>query len=204
MKKLLDKNVNKYTEDRDGLTYLSWAHAWEEVIKEYPDATYKIKKDDNNNPFFGNKDIGYMVYTEITIDEITREMWLPILDSKHKTIKLEPYQYKTRYGVKNVNALTMFDVNKAIMRCLTKNIAMFGLGIYIYSGEDLPTTEKEESEKEEVIKKEIWNELKNSNIPTEIKDEYITALRKKKIKVSENLLKEIKEIIKSNEEKNNG
>jgi hypothetical protein len=53
-------------------------------------------------------------------------------------MKKESYEYSTRYGVKTVDAATMFDINKTLMRCLVKNLAMFGLGLYIYAGEDLP------------------------------------------------------------------
>jgi hypothetical protein len=53
-------------------------------------------------------------------------------------MKSEPYTYKTSKGEQTVQAYTMMDVNKAVMRCLVKNLAMFGLGIAIYAGEDLP------------------------------------------------------------------
>ena len=71
-------------------------------------------------------------------------MWLPVMDNKNKAMKLSPYNYqvwdsyKKQYVEKSVAAATMFDVNKTIMRCLVKNLAMFGLGLYIYAGEDLP------------------------------------------------------------------
>lgn len=70
-------------------------------------------------------------------------MWLPVMDSKNKAMKDNPYEYKTRFGNKFVEQASMFDVNTAIMRCLVKNIAMFGLGLYIYAGEDLPQEAKE-------------------------------------------------------------
>ena len=60
-------------------------------------------------------------------------------------MKAEPYKYYVSYGgrtyEKSVDAATMFDINTAIMRCLTKNLAMFGLGHYIYAGEDIPRTD---------------------------------------------------------------
>jgi hypothetical protein len=65
-------------------------------------------------------------------------MWLPVLNMKFKVLKDEPYEYTTKYGTSSVDTINMFDVNKALMRCLTKNLAMFGLGLYIYRGEDLP------------------------------------------------------------------
>ena len=89
-----------------------------------------------------------MVFTKVTIAGITREMWLPVMDSKNKTMLDHEYTYevknwKTGEVVEKVVApATMFDINKTIMRCLTKNFAMFGLGLYIYAGEDLPEEEQ--------------------------------------------------------------
>ncbi len=131
-------NVNDKTEDKDGLTYLSWAWAWAEVKKVYPEATYNIKRFDRNLPYVYDENTGYMVFTDVTIDGLTHEMWLPVMDGHNKAMKSRPYTVKTKYKEIPVNAATMFDINKAIMRCLTKNLAMFGLGLYIYAGEDLP------------------------------------------------------------------
>lgn len=140
-------NVNEHTEKREGLTYLSWAWAWAEVKKLYPDASYTIWKDEQNRPYVYDANLGYMVYTTVTIEGQTHEMWLPVMDGKNKAMKAEPYTYKTKYGEKTVEAATMFDINKSIMRCLVKNLAMFGLGLYIYAGEDLPEDDKKEEEK---------------------------------------------------------
>jgi len=68
-------------------------------------------------------------------------MNLPVLDGANKAQKNVDYTYKTKFSEKIVNAATMFDINTAIMRCLTKNLAMFGLGHYIYAGEDFPENE---------------------------------------------------------------
>lgn len=139
--KLNNANVNGHTEEKNGLTYLSWAWAWAEVKKAYPDAIYTIEKF-NGLPYVYDENTGYMVYTTVTIEGITHEMWLPVMDGANKAMKSKPYTYKDRYGKeKTVTAATMFDVNKTIMRCLVKNLAMFGLGLYIYAGEDLPEVE---------------------------------------------------------------
>lgn len=135
-------NVNGKTEEKNGLTYLSWAWAWTEVKKHYPDAKYEIMKFENNLPYVYDDKTGYMVFTNITIEGVTHEMWLPVMDSVNKAMKNEAYEYATKYGKKRVEAATMFDINKTIMRCLTKNLAMFGLGLYIYAGEDLPEVEE--------------------------------------------------------------
>lgn len=133
---LLQLNVNDKVEKKNNLSYLSWSFAWGEFCKVYPNATYKVFKDDNMNCAFGNSEQGYMVYTEVTANELTHEMWLPIMDFKNKSM-LAP---------------TTFDTNKAVMRCLTKNLAMFGLGLYIYSGEDLPEEIKIKESKNDKIK----------------------------------------------------
>lgn len=135
---LYSLDVNKYVEQKNGLNYLSWAYAWAEFKKHYPDATYIVMKDENGKPYFGDPDIGYMVYTSVTAGGLTYEMWLPVMDNNNKSLKAHSYKFATRSGDRTVEAMTMFDVNKAVMRCLVKNLAMFGLGLYIYAGEDLP------------------------------------------------------------------
>ena len=145
-------NVNEHTEVKDTgstkLTYLSWAWAWAEVKKKFPDATYEIIKF-NGIPYVYDPLTGYMVYTTVTIQGITHEMWLPVMDGQNRAMKAEPYQIQTKYKTFTVASATMFDINKTIMRCLTKNLAMFGLGLYIYAGEDLPEDSDEEIAKTE-------------------------------------------------------
>ena len=128
-------NVNEKTENKNGLTYLSWAWAWAEFVKKCPDATYEVVKFDDGRPYFYDENTGYMVYTRVTAGGLTHEMWLPVMDYKNRAM----------LGRKSDNGAapaTMFDINKTIMRCLTKNLAMFGLGLYIYAGEDLPEEDK--------------------------------------------------------------
>ena len=143
---LANMNFNEYIEKKNGLSYLSWSIAWQEFCKVYPDATYTIKKDEQMNCAFGNEKIGYMVFTTVTVEGLTHEMWLPVMDFKNKSL-LNP---------------TTFDINKALMRCMVKNLAMFGLGLYIYSGSDLPTEPEignpkdTPEEKAEVAK--IWHQ----------------------------------------------
>lgn len=134
-------NVNEHTEVKDTgkvkLTYLSWAWAWAEVKKRFPTASYEIIKF-NGLPYVYDEKTGFMVYTIVTIEGVTHEMWLPVMDGNNRAMLDHPYEVKTKYNSFTVQAATMFDVNKTIMRCLTKNLAMFGLGLYIYAGEDLP------------------------------------------------------------------
>jgi len=149
---LLRLNVNDKTEKKKTgntqLTYLSWSFAWSEFVKVYPTATYEIVKNESGLPYFSDVS-GAMVYTKVKAGGITHEMWLPVMDGANKAMKQEPYSYSVKgYNggadvVKTVSAYTMFDINKTVMRCLVKNLAMFGLGLYIYAGEDLPEGEEE-------------------------------------------------------------
>ena len=120
--KALELNVSDKIEKKGGLSYLSWSYAWAEFKKIYKDGTYKIIKNDQNMPYFHSPETGFIVYTEVTAEGETFEMWLPVMDFRNQAMT-NP---------------TMFDINKTVMRCLTKNLAMFGIGLYIYSGEDLP------------------------------------------------------------------
>lgn len=132
-------DVGTHIEKKNGLSYLSWSWAWDIFKQNNPSATYEIIKNPNTGlPYFESQ-AGAMVYTKVTVDNITHEMWLHVMDGANKAMKIEPYTYKTRNGDKVCDAYTMADINKTLMRCLVKNLAMFGLGIYIYSGEDLPS-----------------------------------------------------------------
>ena len=116
-------NCNEHTEKKNGLTYLSWAWAWAEVKKRYPDASYTI---------YENKD-GFLYHTDgrtawvktgVTIEGLELIEYLPVMNFKNESI--------------TVDRVTSFDVNKAVQRSLTKACARHGLGLYIYAGEDLP------------------------------------------------------------------
>ena len=141
---LSNLDLSDKCEKRDQLTYLSWANAWSEFKAAYPSATYEILKNENGLPYFSDPNLGIMVFTSVTVDDVTHQMWLPVMDSKNKAMKLEPYTYsvwnnfKKAFEEKTVQGASMFDINKTLMRCLVKNLAMFGLGLYIFQGDDLP------------------------------------------------------------------
>src|SRR5690606_27903565 len=145
-------NVNENVEKKNGLSYLSWAWAWAEFKKACPDAQYTIRQFDNGLPYVHDPNTGYMVFTSVTAGGITHDMWLPVMDGANKSMKSTPYTYNTKYKKDLVvDAATMFDINKTIMRCLVKNLAMFGLGLYIFAGEDLPEGEEQQQEPKEDI-----------------------------------------------------
>lgn len=150
---LYQKDVNEFTEVVDQnhikLTYLSWTYAIKEATLADPDIDYEIEMYEGK-PYIYDENTGYLVTTKVTMFGKTKRMWLPVMDSSNKAMKSHPYTYRTKYGEKQVEAATMFDINKTIMRCFVKNIAMFGLGLYIYAGEDLPEKmlSKEELDKQ--------------------------------------------------------
>ena len=148
----VNDRVEKKKTGRTELSYLSWAWAWQEFKKVVPSAKYEIKKFDNGNgrlvPYMYDEKLGIMVFTEVTVDGLTYEMWLPVMDGSNKAMRFEGYKYSTKQGQRTVEPATMFDVNKTIMRCLVKNLAMHGLGLYIYAGEDLPDLTEEEREEQ--------------------------------------------------------
>jgi len=141
--------------DRSGgkpLSYVSWAYAWGMFKQLYPDAKYRILKNENDLPYFSDPNLGIMCYTEITAGGETHQMWLLVMDSSNKAMRLTPYTYQKwnsrmrGWEEKGVAAATMFDINKTLMRCLVKNMAMFGFGLNIYNGDDLPEFDLEEDD----------------------------------------------------------
>lgn len=132
-------NVNDKTEEKGGLTYLSWAWAWAELKKHFPDAIYTIYENAQGWNYHTDGKTCW-VKTGVTVNGIENIEYLPVMDFKNKSIPLE--------------SVTSTDVNKAVQRSLTKAVARHGLGLYIYAGEDLPEQEKEENSKP-ITEKEV-------------------------------------------------
>lgn len=118
-------NVNDHIQKKGNLSYLSWAWAWSTLMSKYPESYYVFQDNRTENGTV-------MVECVLTIHEgeevATRTMWLPVMDYKNKSI-VDP---DTR------------AISDTRMRCLVKCLAMFGLGFYIYAGEDIPQAEKPE------------------------------------------------------------
>ena len=143
--KLASLNVNDKTESKNGLTYLSWSSAWLEFKKVYPTATYNvIKIPQTGLPYFVDPAVGIMVFTEVEAEGLKYSMWLPVLDAANKAMRTEAYTYQVwnkttkQYENRKVEAASMFDINKAIMRCLTKNLSIYGVSLSLWSKDDLP------------------------------------------------------------------
>ena len=122
---LLSKNVNEHIEKKGKLSYLSWAWAWAEALKADPDASYKTEMFDGK--CFMDINGTAMVFVTVTMFGKPMTCQLPVMNHLNKAIE-------------NPDA---FAVNTAIMRCMTKGLALHGLGMYIYSGDDLPEGESD-------------------------------------------------------------
>ena len=159
-------NVNEKVEQKNGLTYLSWAWAWAEVKKLYPEANYTIYENTLPNGYvvnyFTDGKTSY-VKTGVTINGLEHIEELPVMDFRNKSILLDN--------------MTSFDVNKAIQRSLTKALARHGLGLYIYAGEDLPEEEQKEDQKISKVQVEaLYDVIKNKAVE---KDEVLATLQNK-------------------------
>lgn len=127
-------NVNEHTEKKNGLTYLSWAWAWDVLMSHYPDSYTAINRPVNTDMPYWTDGNTCWVDVSVTLvwngNERVRSEVFPIMDYKNKSIPADK--------------VTSFDVNTALQRAWTKCIARHGLGFYIYAGQDLPNEEAEQ------------------------------------------------------------
>lgn len=127
--KLSSIDCANHIEKKGNLSYLSWAWAWKTLLDHYPDSTFEFEKTESGSEFWPLADGSGEVRCSLTVDNLTRTCWLPVMDYRNKAIE-------------NPNAR---DLNDAKMRCLVKTIALFGLGLYIYAGEDIPSPNNKSS-----------------------------------------------------------
>tara|TARA_Y100000361_G_scaffold35225_2_gene29661 strand:+ start:2880 stop:3440 length:561 start_codon:yes stop_codon:yes gene_type:complete len=127
-RELNEIDVSEHTEKKGNFTYLSWAWAVRELLKVDPEATWEIHEwglEGNRQPYM-QTEAGCFVQVTVWVGGIARTQVHPVLDNRNQTIK-EP------------NA---FQVNTSIQRCLAKAIALHGLGLYIFAGEDVPQVKR--------------------------------------------------------------
>ena len=154
-------NVSDHIEKKPSgskeLSYLSWTWAVDQITRFDPEWKFRIIEFSPDGIEVGEGEHGlqyqrtlggsYMVQTEVTIKGVTKRMWLPIMDAHNASMKDDPYKVTVTSKKGNytyvVPAVDAMALNKTIMRCLVKNLALFGLGLYIFAGEDLPNTEEE-------------------------------------------------------------
>ena len=148
-------DCSKHIEKKGGLSYLSWPFAVAQLKALHPDATWEVRHyrapgDESMSIPYCITPAGCFVCVEVTVKGVTHEQIHPVLDNKNKTIS-------------NPNA---FEINTSIMRCLVKCIALHGLGLSIYAGEDLPM-DLPESNEEVSAKVALWkNRIANATRDT--------------------------------------
>lgn len=121
-------NVNEHVEKKNSFSYLSWAWAWGVLMDNFPNSRFSFDKfGDGGSEVFYYPDGTAEVRCALTVDGVTRVMWLPVMNHSNKPI-VKP----------DARA-----INDTKMRCLVKAMALFGLGHYIYAGEDLPDATKD-------------------------------------------------------------
>lgn len=160
-------NVSDKVEKKNNLSYLSWAFAWGEVKKRFPDANYKVYEREDGCIYWTDGKTAW-VKTGVTVNGIEHIEYLPVMDFKNNSLPLDK--------------ITSFDVNKTIQRSLTKACARHGLGLYIYAGEDLPEEDKKENDdfkKEAIAEKTAKTKAINKAIKND--EEYVAPEPKKSL-----------------------
>ena len=122
-------NVNEWTEKKGRFSYLSWAHAWRILMENFPEATFHNHLNQDGYPIFQDKNGYAMVRVTVTIGSQSHTEDFMVTDNYNKAIK-NPDSHA---------------INTALKRCLVKSMAYFGLGHYIYAGEDTPTFCRDEA-----------------------------------------------------------
>ena len=173
-KQLYNVDVREKIKEKNGLKYISWAAAWAEVKKNFPDATFKIYEQniyfhegnetsyiDRNvmRPWFDDGNTGW-VKTGVTINGLEHIEELPIMDFKNKSIPADK--------------ITSVDANKSIQRSLTKACARHGIALFIFEGEDLP----EEAKVSEKLKAECMDLMKKKSALSEKTKEKVAEICK--------------------------
>lgn len=147
-------DVREHIEKKNGLSYVSWAWAWRELKKVYPDAYYTVYENEQGWNYFTDGRTAW-VKTGVTVEGLELIEYLPVMDYNNKSIPLEK--------------ITSFDVNKTIQRSLTKAIGRHGLGLYVYAGEDLP--EEPQTKAEEKTEEKVEPPQKADNVSQKVREQ---------------------------------
>lgn len=180
---LLIENVNDHVEKKNNLSYLSWAWAWAEALKADPAATFHVRTFSVNGveQCFMNLNGTAMVWVMVTIGDRSRECFLPVMDHRNKPIS-DP---------------DAFQINTALMRCLTKCLALFGLGLYIYAGEDLPEVAEVKNEPDAQENLRFFAEKLVENISMHNSEKALREYWKANLEGIENLKKQLPDVFKA-------
>ena len=138
---LREVDVTRYARaDQGGHKYVPWSNAWAILKKHYPQATFHQHLNDVGDAFFVST-MGVEVRVTVTIDKESQTFTHPVLNSINKSMKIDKYTYTTKKGDRHVEACSSFDINSARARALVKCIALFGLGLDVYSDDLQPEIE---------------------------------------------------------------
>tara|TARA_B100000214_G_C23880358_1_gene586949 strand:- start:365 stop:931 length:567 start_codon:yes stop_codon:yes gene_type:complete len=132
--KLYKTDVSKYIEKKGQFNYLSWSYAVAELKKACPTARWGVTKAEDGSPFF-KTECGYFVDVWVEVDGVSLSQIHPVLDNRNQSIE-------------NPNS---FQINTSLQRALAKAIALHGLGLYIFAGEDLPEPDALSSKEEQSL-----------------------------------------------------
>ncbi len=136
-------NVIKKGSGNYAANYLSWSDAWNELKKIYPKSNFKVYENSEGMPYFKD-DNGAFVKVGVTVEEIEHIVFLAVMDNKFNSMKSTVYiikkwsKQKQALADEEVQPYNMFDINRSVQRALAKAIAMHGMGLYVYRGEDIP------------------------------------------------------------------
>ena len=164
--KLNKISVAGKTDKKGKFTYLSWVYSWAELKKIAPDSSVNVYHDEGTNMPYFSSSAGVIVKVGVTVNGLEHISYLPCMNFSNKAIKAED--------------VDMMDVNKAIQRATVKAIALHGLGLYIYAGEDLPEDDSPSSpvkkkevkvvEKKETASKKTGSSFRDSKKPVNKKE----------------------------------
>ncbi|MCE4992989.1 Sak single strand annealing protein [Staphylococcus haemolyticus] len=189
-RELNSRDVSGHVEKKQNLNYLSWAYVQQELTKEDPNYTERVIEfpypDSTNENFFVpylKTNEGYMVCVELTVFGVTKREWLPVLDFRNKPVTVG-------------SATAIFDINKATKRCMVKCAAKFGLGNYLYLGEEGPDVSDElkelvieEAEKFIKVAEDTGQSEKYKKEIAKLKNMNVNELDKQQIEKTRNLIK---------------
>ena len=143
-------DVSQFTKKKGKFSYLSWCFAVQELLRVCPEATWEVhtfkNTDDIEQPYM-KTDTGYFVQVTVSVDSVDRTQVHPVLDNKNQSID-------------NPNA---FQINTSIQRCLAKAIALHGLGLYIFAGEDLPESDPLSAEQKKKLN-DLASNIKDASV----------------------------------------
>tara|TARA_Y100001963_G_C6749314_1_gene433287 strand:- start:19 stop:621 length:603 start_codon:yes stop_codon:yes gene_type:complete len=187
-KELSELPIKRLVEKKGGLDYLSWSNAWDMLKKEHPNAQRKVYESEHTGlNFFTDGKTAY-VKVGINVNDIEHVDYLPVMDFRNKSIP--------------VDKVTSTDVNKAIQRATAKAIAMHGLGLTLWTGEDIPS-QQEESPTMTHISLDIGSESWGKALTYVVANKHLGAnklisMLSKKYTITDIVKKEIEKTIKMN------